>query len=35
MDSEGGLSFLEMYEFLIHEGDLFGTGVGPWWSKSP
>ena len=35
MDPEGGLSFLEMYEFLIHEGGLFGIGVGPWWSKSP
>ena len=31
----GGLSFLEMYEFLIHEGGLFGIGVGPWWSKIP
>ena len=35
MDPEGGLPIFEMYEFLIHEGGLFGIGVGPWWFQSP
>ena len=35
MDPEGGLSILGMYEFLAHEGGLFGISVGPWWSQSP
>ena len=34
MDPEGGLSILGMYEFLAHEGGLFGISVGPWWSQS-